>query len=254
MNKSGAFTLIELLIVIAVIMILGAILFPVFAQVREKARATACLSNMRQIGTATIMYTTDNDEAYPETKAYDATPDVPGHDYDGAHEDPDYGSVFYKILPYTGQGSMAPDAAFDGKRLYACPDDPAPFNPSCPTTMLPGGPQVVSYLYNAYFCFGVTESVISATSSTIMIAERRSSGGNDTTKSYCDDIYHPWFNASNFSGVPNEMDGASNTTTGAIAAQRHNGGSNYIFADGHAHWEKFERTFDLASNINLHKP
>jgi prepilin-type N-terminal cleavage/methylation domain-containing protein/prepilin-type processing-associated H-X9-DG protein len=59
------FTLIELLVVIAIIAILAAILFPVFAQAREKARATACLSNMKQIGTAIMMYTQDNDEYMP---------------------------------------------------------------------------------------------------------------------------------------------------------------------------------------------
>src|SRR5436305_7895257 len=63
--KQRAFTLIELLVVIAIIAILAPILFPVFAQAREKARQSACLSNLNQIGTALMMYTQDYDEAFP---------------------------------------------------------------------------------------------------------------------------------------------------------------------------------------------
>jgi prepilin-type N-terminal cleavage/methylation domain-containing protein len=63
-NKPG-FTLIELLVVIAIIAILAAILFPVFAQAREKARQTSCLSNCKQWATATQMYVQDYDELFP---------------------------------------------------------------------------------------------------------------------------------------------------------------------------------------------
>ena len=62
--KKG-FTLIELLVVIAIIAILAAILFPVFAQAREKARQTSCLSNCKQLGTALQLYTDDWDETLP---------------------------------------------------------------------------------------------------------------------------------------------------------------------------------------------
>jgi prepilin-type N-terminal cleavage/methylation domain-containing protein/prepilin-type processing-associated H-X9-DG protein len=58
-----AFTLIELLVVIAIIAIIAAILFPVFAQAREKARQTTCVSNLRQLGTALMMYSQDYDES-----------------------------------------------------------------------------------------------------------------------------------------------------------------------------------------------
>ena len=63
--RAGGFTLIELLIVIAIIAILAAILFPVFAQAREKARQTSCVSNLRQLGMAMMMYVQDNDDTYP---------------------------------------------------------------------------------------------------------------------------------------------------------------------------------------------
>ena len=64
-GKRRAFTLIELLVVIAIIAILAAILFPVFAQAREKARAISCLSNTKQLGMAVTQYVQDYDETLP---------------------------------------------------------------------------------------------------------------------------------------------------------------------------------------------
>lgn len=62
MKNKTAFTLIELLVVIAIISILAAILFPVFARARENARRASCISNLKQIGLAAMMYAQDYDE------------------------------------------------------------------------------------------------------------------------------------------------------------------------------------------------
>src|ERR1700677_1343177 len=86
MNPKKAFTLIELLVVIAIIAILAAILFPVFAQAKEAAKKTSCLSNMKQLGLADIMYVNDHDDTYPyfdmDNATWDGT-DVVGFSWGG---------------------------------------------------------------------------------------------------------------------------------------------------------------------------
>jgi prepilin-type N-terminal cleavage/methylation domain-containing protein/prepilin-type processing-associated H-X9-DG protein len=64
-NRSQGFTLIELLVVIAIIAILAAILFPVFAQARERARQASCISNLKQLNLGVMMYAQDYDEVFP---------------------------------------------------------------------------------------------------------------------------------------------------------------------------------------------
>lgn len=242
-STQSAFTLIELLVVIATIAILAAILFPVFAGAREKARQTACMSNERQIGIATKMYQQDYDEAFPQAKGL--TTDHPEiDDADGSQENPDLGSVFDFIFPYTGQGGKTPDQAFR-EALYACPSDPAPFDDTCPVSVNPGGPNVISYMVNGYFVWGLNDAGVLRPADTIIYAERRSLAAAGVAQ-YCDDIYHPWF--VNAATTGNDMDGI----TGAVAATRHQQGANYVFADGHAAWKRWTQTWDPAHGIDLH--
>ena len=100
-----AFTLIELLVVIAIIAVIAAILFPVFAQSREKARQTACSSNLRQIGIALGQYAQDFDESFPPEAV--KTPPINGGTEDARPFD-------RELVPYLKN---------DG--VWACPSDDA---------------------------------------------------------------------------------------------------------------------------------
>jgi prepilin-type N-terminal cleavage/methylation domain-containing protein/prepilin-type processing-associated H-X9-DG protein len=100
-KERAGFTLIELLVVIAIIAILAAILFPVFAQAREKARAISCLSNTKQCGLAFAMYVQDYDETTPKMG---------------------YGTDWWTaIYPYTKD-----------LNLYLCPDRNEGSDTTCP--------------------------------------------------------------------------------------------------------------------------
>lgn len=109
-NRNSGFTLIELLVVIAIIAILAAILFPVFAQAKSAAKKTACLSNIKQLATGTMIYTADYDDTFPLSSSAaedgsgwwpDAPPDFP------ADSDPDpwwtkisRDAVYNSTMPY----------------------------------------------------------------------------------------------------------------------------------------------------------
>jgi prepilin-type N-terminal cleavage/methylation domain-containing protein/prepilin-type processing-associated H-X9-DG protein len=117
-RQRRGFTLIELLVVIAIIAILAAILFPVFAQAREKARAITCISNLKQIGTGCMMYTQDYDETYPLGYTWDSNNGVWGGTMWTVSLAPyiqNYGAVGSNII-----NGQLPNG---NSSIYFCPDE-----------------------------------------------------------------------------------------------------------------------------------
>ncbi|MCC6728008.1 MAG: DUF1559 domain-containing protein [Chthonomonadales bacterium] len=121
-DRNGAFTLIELLVVIAIIAILAAILFPVFAQAREKARATSCLSNVKQVSLGVLMYVQDYDETMCGERMGGGTgcvwPPPPR---------PNSGVVWtwrFAVMPYVGKSNLQAS----GGNIWVCPSMPPTWN------------------------------------------------------------------------------------------------------------------------------
>jgi prepilin-type N-terminal cleavage/methylation domain len=132
-KRPNGFTLIELLVVIAIIAILAAILFPVFAQAREKARQTQCMSNLRQSATAVLMYVQDADEFFPMA-IYAPAPRPGGGNC--------VMTVFDAIQPY-----------MKNVEITRCPSDPKALYMNAAFQTLMGYPsctlpETISYMYN----------------------------------------------------------------------------------------------------------
>ena len=141
MRTRKGFTLIELLVVIAIIAILAAILFPVFARAREKARASSCQSNQKQIALGFKMYTNDFDEKFPAAEIIATGP--------GSTTDWGWGD---RIFAYTRNW-----------QVYACPSD---------STVVSGSraSDFTSYIYNGNLS-GMTEADVSTVSTCILTTD-----------------------------------------------------------------------------------
>lgn len=234
-HRANGFTLIELLIVIAIIALLAAILFPVFSRVRENARRTACLSNMKQLGLGMMQYAQDYDEKLPR-----------GTYPNGAFT---YGVGWAgQIMPHV-----------KSIQIFKCPNE---------KFKAPSG-DVVSYTYNISIpsnpptlVNGISGNLsgFTAASKTVLLLE---SSGNYADLTTTDEIgtnaidqHSP--SATGFfyysyrsdgqavggtlaTGVFPDAAGGTNTCTdtGATACPpRHFDGSTYVMADGHAKWYK----------------
>jgi len=200
-RRNDGFTLIELLVVIAIIAILAAILFPVFAKVREKARQASCGSNMHQIGLAITQYNQDYDEKYP-AREYNNTVAQSWR----LAVSPYIKSVAVFACPSNPTGSVL---AADGfATSYACNYNSAPYFNQDFGNMYPGGINGTG-VFADWNGPGVSLAQINSPSQVIAILE-------ETNEAY------PDINVLNhFSGFNQDMF-AGHTTM-----------SNYLFCDGH---------------------
>ena len=248
--KRQGFTLIELLVVIAIIAILAAILFPVFQKVRENARRTACLSNMKQLGLAFTQYNQDFDEASP-------------NGVDAYCRGSGWAGMVYPYVKSTG--------------VFQCPDD----------TAAPGSVTPVSYIYNSNnviqhssdpnpapgLCKAYSIAQYTSPARTVLLCEGTgivdnlnstdptqndfgggqgaSPGGIGIGNSYDPNgtpmTTDPTKSPKYATGLLRYQQNAFNTGTNFTPNPRHNDGANYLLADDHA---KFLRPNSVTAGVN----
>ena len=216
-RRRQGFTLIELLVVIAIIAILAAILFPVFAQAREKARQATCSSNQRQMGLAFMMYAQDYDEtlppygdAYPATTTYWPT----------------------MIQPYT-----------KNQQLHACPSWPLAGKYQFNGKPIAGGPLGYGVNYGRIFRYPGKGGGIFGPPRLLAGIPRPAGTMLSMDSQGSQHIYEPfdWPFDRDWDG-----DGVKDSNSGVETVEghvynmadpfRHGKGLNATFADGHAKW------------------
>lgn len=252
------FTLIELLVVIAIIAILAAILFPVFAQARESARKATCISNLKQIGLAVMMYSGDYDETLPF-----AAWNPPGQVL----------TMWYDLIePYVKSGTggvMGVSAGPAGRKdvpFYRCPShhnqqipmqpgDPAPV--AFPADQLDPGMSyaangnIIPMMHSAYpgFTFPgrfTSLAALQAPAEVVLVAHGRGTrpalaGDDVATGCTGDETGYP----------PTGNPAIGNASVYCAARFRHNGGAVYALADGHAKWYKGPDSWRGRSNSGV---
>jgi prepilin-type N-terminal cleavage/methylation domain-containing protein/prepilin-type processing-associated H-X9-DG protein len=238
-----AFTLIELLVVIAIIAILAAILFPVFAQAREKARQTSCTSNLKQAALASLMYSQDYDEGLP-LSAYNAAGQPLVAWYDVVEPYVKTGAKGVIVNGIASQRSHAPlwicpSAGNKGVPMQAGDPVPGPFpieNYSPSYSYMANG-NIMPMWHRNFPDFGhfpgkpTTLGGLQAPAQVVMFMEGLgylpASGGDDWT-SGCTG------RESGYPAVTGPINGMA--AIYCAARYRHNGGSVYALADGHVKW------------------
>jgi len=217
MYHRRGFTLIELLVVIAIIAILAAILFPVFAHARDKALAATCLSNLKELGLAAMMYVQDYDDtivpSYTDASAL-------WRSWTGAEYTSTTSRWYMLLQPYIKNYDISTCEAgsdirgnYDSQH-YGCNSD------LCRTLTSPSS---TSYKL----------AEVQFPANTMLFADSDWSGtaaAYPTNNSYV--IYGPQPNGASIS-PPHYI-------WGGFMPARHQGGANMTFADGHAKWHRLQ--------------
>ena len=152
MNMKSAFTLVELLMVIAIIALLAALLFPVLGGAKARANRIACVNNLKQINASVLMYAHDNADVLPLLPKPDPYPNGE--------------SFFFKELTKSYAGLGGPPR--QGDRLFICPSET-----TSPTDGLPSSAYIVDY-NDYYFSSDLVGEKLSATKNptvTVLVTE-----------------------------------------------------------------------------------
>jgi prepilin-type N-terminal cleavage/methylation domain-containing protein/prepilin-type processing-associated H-X9-DG protein len=226
-SRKGAFTLIELLVVIAIIAILAAILFPVFAQAREKARQTSCLSNIKQLAMAVNMYVQDYDETYPF-----ACPDNWWYYTWGINVQPYIKNVQIFKCPSDSNGRQA-DVDWAGPRISYAANG------------------LIKWVNNANRLIGVigmaqswisdnvaTMAKVGRPAETIMLAEKHDEDNvmwwGPRSQYYSDSVWNWYWGCGSIPvGTRNPTNTYPNGPSGCVP-EKHSGVANFALADGHS--------------------
>jgi len=233
-NVRKGFTLIELLVVIAIIAILAAILFPVFAKVREKARQTTCASNEKQIGLAILQYVQDYDEKYPSGAFLTVTNANVGAGWAG------------EVQGYAKSTGM-----------FKCPDD---------STSTSGLLVPVSYAFN-YNLANQSQAAATSPTSTVMTFEVTGSTANITNPDTdgfgkVAPVSPAGVGYSVALTTGTTENGYSQTASGQLGSPavtgintspllgRHTDGSNFLAADGHVKYLRGTKVSPGLSNTS----
>jgi len=235
--KSAGFTLIELRVVIAIISILSAILFPVSARARESARRASCMSNLKQIGLGMMMYVQDYDEVYPP-RLIGWQGEPPGGDWGIPNHPQTYWYWPQLLYPYT-----------KNMQVFVCPSTGGSASSNAVLTQNYGVNYYLIHTSSSLMRMAAVQSA--STTYAIMDA-----GGWSITKDQAS-AYQPGFYLPGMGTSGGTCSGASGTALADCQNGRHFLGVNMAFADGHVKWLKSSQVVTaskLSDSKNPFKP